>query len=464
MKRTFIYLFIVAIVLGLGWLLPHSLFSVTWETPIPSLPAPDKSTTPAETTASASVPAPTQTAAIPDGIQAAYQNLSFVIPVGMASGAEGEMVPANPDLMTYSTAYIHMTLTDFPVIAPPPNDYYKAEVRVYPAAEYVAINIWADTVVQRLQNVLANPTAPMLNETLPYPPYRGTSAQLYAAQAKIVDFQNGSGVRMISSYAQYPAPIEKSGSIYHYEGLTRDGKYLLVVDLPVILPVYSDQGNPGENGIVYPANYQGWPDVVPYYLAMTNLLNRYNPDAYNLSLTQLDALVQSIHIGDIPLASANGPTTAAPIDPPCPAELEGTKLLINPDAGYCLLVPAQDDTTIPGYVVINPLSRTADTPGDAWVSIAIEAAAGRTAAQIAEEQIAAVGAGFNIRRSEFLVDGEPAIVVDGLPNVDSSRKVLIVHNDRLYTLLFMPWFPDAVQPTPLENLFGMVMDSLRFLP
>ena len=158
-----------------------------------------------------------------------------------------------------------------------------------------------------------------------------------------------------------------------------------------------------------------------------------------------------------------GAPTATPTETPCPAPLDGTKLLINAEAGYCLLHPAEYDTTIPDYIVINPLAKTSDTPREAWASIQIKAAAGRAAAQIADEQIAALGPGYNIIRNEFLVAGEQAIVVDGLPNVDPAHKVFIVHNDRLYTLLFMPWVPNAAQPTPLENLFRMVLDTLHFL-
>jgi len=62
------------------------------------------------------------------------------------------------------------------------------------------------------------------------------------------------------------------------------------------------------------------------------------------------------------------------------------------------------------------------------------------------------------------VDSEKAVVVDGLPARDSARYVFIVHNDRLYNLIFMPWYPNAAEPTALENLYTMTMDTLHFLP
>lgn len=148
----------------------------------------------------------------------------------------------------------------------------------------------------------------------------------------------------------------------------------------------------------------------------------------------------------------------------CPTPTSETKLLTNAEEGYCLLYPAEYSTTFPGHIVINPASDGGEMIGDAWLYIAMTPASGRTAAQIVDEQIAYLGEGFNITRFEVEVDGEQAVVVDGLPARDSARIVFIVHNDRLYNLFFMPWYPNAAEPTPLENLYMMVMDTLHFLP
>jgi len=147
----------------------------------------------------------------------------------------------------------------------------------------------------------------------------------------------------------------------------------------------------------------------------------------------------------------------------CPAPTSETKLLTNAEEGYCLLYPAEYSTTFPDQIVINPASDGGEMPGDAWLYIEITDAAGRTAAQIADEGIAALGEGFNITRFEVEVDGEQAVVVDGLPAQDSARQVFIVHNERLYNLIFMPWHPNAAEPTQLENLYTLVMATLHFL-
>jgi hypothetical protein len=65
------------------------------------------------------------------------------------------------------------------------------------------------------------------------------------------------------------------------------------------------------------------------------------------------------------------------------------------------------------------------------------------------------------------VDGEKAVIVNGLPGQDAMRKVFIVHGDRLYTLTFLPWPANtevAGQLTPLEELYTTIMRTLHFLP
>lgn len=148
----------------------------------------------------------------------------------------------------------------------------------------------------------------------------------------------------------------------------------------------------------------------------------------------------------------------------CPTETADLKLLVKAEEGYCLLYP-EDDVVVPlRFIVINTDRKTADTPGAAWVDIIVEPAAGRTAAQVADAKIAEAGEGFNIIRQDILVDGVPAVVVDGLPGTDSNRVVFIVNHDRLYSLHFLPWFPNPNETTRLEELYKVIMETMHFLP
>ena len=150
----------------------------------------------------------------------------------------------------------------------------------------------------------------------------------------------------------------------------------------------------------------------------------------------------------------------------CPAETTELKLFTNANDGFCFLYPIEDTAFPPYMVVINPngISGGDFLPGDALVEVNIEAASGRTAAQVADEKIAEAGEGFNITRSEILIDGKQAIVVDGLPAQDPWREVFIVDNDRLYILFFEPWTPNADWFSKLENLYSSVIDSFHVFP
>lgn len=148
----------------------------------------------------------------------------------------------------------------------------------------------------------------------------------------------------------------------------------------------------------------------------------------------------------------------------CPTPSAATKLLTNTEDGYCLLYPAEHAAEFPGWVVINPIPGADDMPGEAWVSINVQDAAGRTVDQVAEEIRTTTDPGFNLTIQEVQLDGGDAIVVDGLPGMDSNRLLITVRNDRQYTLAFLPWQPGTGQVTPLEQLYEMILQSMHFLP
>lgn len=156
------------------------------------------------------------------------------------------------------------------------------------------------------------------------------------------------------------------------------------------------------------------------------------------------------------------PETPTPMGA-CPAETANLKLFINSDSGYCFLYPIEDTPLPPYIVVVNPngVSGGDFLPGDALVQVSIEAASGNTVAQIVDQKITEAGEGFNITRSEILIDGKQAIVVDGLPAQDPWREVFIVDNDRLYHMFFQPWIPNAEWFSELEKLYSSVIDSFH---
>lgn len=147
----------------------------------------------------------------------------------------------------------------------------------------------------------------------------------------------------------------------------------------------------------------------------------------------------------------------------CPTAAADSKLLESAEDGFCLLYPAEFTWDGARLIVLNPTGLAGDAPGDAWLLVSISGAVGQTAAQIADAQIAEMGQGFEVARTELTVDGKQAILVDGLPAQDSVRYLYVVNNDRLYRFEFMPWFPTDGTGS-LEKLYQTVVDTLHFLP
>ena len=241
------------------------------------------------------VPAPTSQPS-QSGIPVSFQNVSMIIPEGLASGATSEIVPAQDESIGgpwgVAPEYIQIVLMDYS----PRDDFFPPVIRIYPAQEYATSNSWAQNSLAKLQAILASPNMPLTNENLSTIPFNGAAAQQYAAQAKLIPFKNGNGVGMTSQYAQFPGPILKDGSYYHYEGLTSDGKYMVAIMLPVTLPIQATAENPSADGIIYPSDLSDVNALNAYFQGVTDMLNAASPETFQPDLTLIEALIQSIQI------------------------------------------------------------------------------------------------------------------------------------------------------------------------
>ena len=282
----------IKILFLLGWL----VITLACGTAAPI--ASDKSSI--ETVVAATLQAVTQAAsqdpAQTQGIQVSYQNVSFVIPDGLASGASSELIPAADESTGgpwgVSPEYIEFVLMDYS----PKDDFFPPVIRIYTAQEYATANSWAQSSLAKLQAILASPSMPLTNENLSTIPFNGAAAQQYAAQARLIPFTNGNGVGMTSQYAQFPGPILKDGSYYHYEGLTSDGKYMVAIMLPVTLPIQANAENPSADGIIYPSDISDVNALNSYFQGVTDMLNSASPDSFQPNLTLIEALIRSIQI------------------------------------------------------------------------------------------------------------------------------------------------------------------------
>ena len=271
---------------------------------LPSQPAatagPGVETIVAATLQSLTSVAPTVTPApsSPNGNAVSFQNVSLVIPTGVATTALTGTVPAlapTTDGPGWDVApeYIKIKLDNYAQY----NTSHEALILVFPAQEYIAVNESAARNIGKLQAIL-NGSAAATAENLPSIPLFN-AAQVFAAQIQTVQFQNGSGVRFLTEYAQYFATANNHDLFYEFQGLTSDGKYYIIAILPTSHPQLAMDPDPAltipSGGIPFPG-YDSQTGIDAYYPAVVSLLNSAAPDSFSPAVPMLDALIQSISI------------------------------------------------------------------------------------------------------------------------------------------------------------------------
>jgi hypothetical protein len=243
-------------------------------------------TTPVPTEPPAALP-PTETQAPAfEGKPATVNNVSFVIPNGLASAASGAQIPAvandpNAPPWDVAPAHLEITLDGYPVAS----NMFKPKIYVYPALDYAAAHQGAGNSIQRLQAILANPSS-ATKDNLPSVPFFN-AAQMFAAQINVLKFQNGAGVRMVTAYGQAAGPISDEMTFYHFEGLTSDNKYYLIA----IFPIQTTAEN-----VNFPGYEADAATLEQYYNSVTANLNSAAPADFSPNLTMLEALFHSLQV------------------------------------------------------------------------------------------------------------------------------------------------------------------------
>jgi hypothetical protein len=235
-----------------------------------------------------STPASTQTGGTP----VSFEDISFVIPDELADGANTEKMTAvesnSGAPWEIVPTHLRFTLTEYAL----QDKFHEPRIFVYPADEYIQMNSSAAEQIDRVKKLLAGLT--LMKETLPVVPWFNAES-LIAAYIQLVPFQSGRGVRTLTQYAQYAAPINNHELFYHFEGMTSDNKYYIIAILPITAPILPGDEKPEasvpEGGVPIPTDI-GINNT--YYISVTEKLNSLAPDAYHPSLNRLDTLIQSI--------------------------------------------------------------------------------------------------------------------------------------------------------------------------
>ena len=229
-----------------------------------------------------------------------FGRLSLEIPSSVASGASGKEYPRNDSedaaYWDKTPGHLHVSLNDYYVLQ---GKFHQPQIYVYPAMPYVELVPAAFESMHRLRNVM-NPVVPITADQLPAVPFFN-AAQVFASNIQAVSFQNGSGIRFLTEYAQYAAPVNNHELFYHFQGFTSDGEYYIIAILPITAPVLAETGDAGAavpaGGIQYPFFADPNPETLQkYYEDVANLLSATPHEAFTPTIGQLDALIQSMQV------------------------------------------------------------------------------------------------------------------------------------------------------------------------
>jgi hypothetical protein len=292
----------------LGCSLP---FTINWNnSPTPQLETPVQ--IPATLTVDPIATEPPATAEAPiampvNGIELNLGGVYMVLPPCMAVNATGTIIPAAPydensGPMEYHPENRKITFQGYPISGSffDPATTTHGGITIYPIAEFVAMNQLIATKVAEMQTLLAaQPAAP---DKIPLLPIFNAS-QIFSSNEKYLSFQNGQGIRFLTEYAQYYAPVNNHDLFYTFQGITTDGKYWVSVILPVnaaYLQASPDSISVPPGGLLAPQmgapNFEA--DMAAYMVNMLNLLNTTPDASFIPGLDCLDQYIQSLHITD----------------------------------------------------------------------------------------------------------------------------------------------------------------------
>ena len=178
--------------------------------------------------------------------------------------------------------------------------------------------------------------------------------------------------------------------------------------------------------------------------------------------------------------AAQPDTTVADIFTPTPQVLESTpvqtsvndtaELFSSDQLGLCFSYP-QGYTQIPNSDTVEiaaPDLPGSDVKGLFWLEISDSY--DRTAEVIADQDMtyAVAQQGVppeNLGRWTVTLDGEPAVVLDGMPGQELQRRVYVVHQQTLYVLAFWPARSEnQAASDQMEALYTAVTSSWAWSP
>ena len=175
--------------------------------------------------------------------------------------------------------------TDSPIGSMGP--FVHSQIMVFPAEKYDRMSDIAQEEMEKLQALLqTRPPAP--EDPISLLPLINAD-QVFHAQVKYLDFQNGSGVRFLTQYSQDVFPIVNPNIFYTFQGLTQDGSYYVVAAFAIDAASFPDEPDISD----WDAFRAGYED---YLAETTHQLDSLSSDQFEPDSALLDSVIESLRV------------------------------------------------------------------------------------------------------------------------------------------------------------------------
>jgi len=220
---------------------------------------------------------------------AEFEGIAFHFEPGLTPEWKVEIVPNEPNPAGAPESWLlpshyAFTFAKYPVS----NTYQPPRILVFPIKNFEGYNQPGLDEINLMKQVLAEKPASFdPNRGIPVIPIFN-AAQVFRTHVVYMAFQNGTGMRFVTQYDQYPPPINNAELFYTYQGVTNDGLYYVAAFFPVSHPsLPADASNP--DPIV-------GSDFNSYLAGVQATLDAAADSSFTPDLRVLDQMMQSLTV------------------------------------------------------------------------------------------------------------------------------------------------------------------------
>lgn len=170
------------------------------------------------------------------------------------------------------------------------DQFHKPRIFAFDLEEYMAMDPRVTGSVDALKAILTAEDQPIpADGNLPFFPMF-PAAQVFHAQAKILQVHNGSGLRYLSMYSQALLPVDNYSLFYTFQGLSSDGKTYVIAILPIKASTLQEQEG-------MPADPQAFIDAYDTYLGeVSSGLSALPAEQFTPNLDEIDCMIETIRL------------------------------------------------------------------------------------------------------------------------------------------------------------------------